>query len=79
MKALPVVYGDVLKEFMIILREWIKGHIHSGGGVAATPPDQSGSTVKLEEWFTKNLDQRLLSRNIYVGGDVPVEGNTSSQ
>jgi len=68
----PIVYGDVLYEFMVILREWVKGHIHSGGGVAATPPDQSGATTKLEKWFTKNLDNRLLSRNVYAGGDVPV-------
>jgi hypothetical protein len=75
----PVVYGDVLHEFMVILREWIKGHIHEGGGVAATPPDKSGATVKLETWFTKNLDNRLLSKNVYVGGDVPVEINPTKE
>lgn len=72
----PMVYGDVLYDFMVILRQWIKSHIHSGGGVAATPPDPSGSTIKLEQWFIKNLDDRLLSRNVYVGGDVPVESGS---
>jgi hypothetical protein len=72
----PVVYGDVLKEFLVILRSWIKSHIHPYHGL---PTDPSGDTVRLEEWFIKNLDDRLLSRNIYVGGDVPTEntGNNS--
>lgn len=69
----PMVYGDVLYDFMVILREWIKSHKHSGGGVAYTPPSKDNGTDKLEEWFTKNLNERLLSRNVYVGGDVPVE------
>jgi hypothetical protein len=73
----PMVYGDVLYDFMVILRQWIKGHIHAGGGVAATPPDASGATIKLEDWFIKNLDDRLLSRNVYVGGDVPVNTKPS--
>jgi hypothetical protein len=75
----PMVYGDVLYDFMVILRQWIKSHIHSGGGVAATPPDPSGATVKLEQWFLKNLDDKLLSRNVYVGGDVPVESGSGPQ
>jgi hypothetical protein len=66
----PVVYGDVLKELLQILRSWIKSHIHIGDRL---PADPSGDTVRLEEWFVKNLDQRLLSTNIYVGGDVPTE------
>jgi hypothetical protein len=66
----PVVYGDVLYDFMVIMRQWIKSHIHVGDRLG---PDPSGSTIKLEEWFIKNLDSRLLSRNVYVGGDVPVE------
>ncbi len=64
----PVVYGDVLKEFLVIFRQWVKSHIHAYPGL---PPDPSGDTVKLEEWFVKNLDQRLLSTNVFVGGDVP--------
>jgi hypothetical protein len=67
----PIVYGDVLYEFMVLMRNWVNGHIHSGGGVAATVPDQSGPTTKLETWFDKNLDKRLLSTNVFVGGDVP--------
>ena len=78
-KLHPVVYGDVLYDFMVILRQWIKSHIHAGGGVAATPPDASGATVKLENWFIKNLDDRLLSRNVFVGGDVPVEPSSGPQ
>ena len=68
----PVVYGDVLKELLEILRSWVKSHIHPYNGL---PPDPSGDTLKLEQWFIKNLDQRLLSSNVYVGGDVPVENN----
>jgi hypothetical protein len=75
----PIVYGDVLYDFMVILRQWIKSHIHEGGGVAATPPDRSGATVKLEDWFIKNLDDRLLSQNVFVGGDVPVEDGSGPQ
>ena len=66
----PIVYGDVLKELLVILRSWVKSHIHP---YHSLPPDPSGDTVKLEQWFIKNLDQRLLSRNVYVGGDVPVD------
>ena len=65
----PVVYGDVLYEFMVIMRQWVKSHIHIGDRLE---PDPSGSTVKLEQWFVKNLDDRLLSRNVFVGGDIPV-------
>lgn len=72
----PVVYGDVLYDFMVIMRQWIKSHIHVGDRL---PPDPSGSTIKLEDWFIKNLDQRLLSKNIYVGGDVPVEQGSGPQ
>jgi len=66
----PIVYGDVLYEFMVIMRQWIKSHIHIGDRL---PSDPSGTTVELEEWFMKNLDQRLLSTNVFVGGDVPTE------
>lgn len=66
----PVVYGDVLKELLEILRSWVKSHVHPYHGL---PPDPSGDTVRLEQWFIKNLDQRLLSRNVYVGGDVPTD------
>lgn len=69
-KLHPVVYGDVLVEFMHILRSWIKSHIHQYGNKEVDP---SGDTVRIEKWFSDNLDNRLLSKNIFVGGDVPTK------
>lgn len=69
-KLHPVVYGDVLLEFMQILRSWIKTHIHQYGNKEIDP---SGDSIRIEKWFSENLDKRLLSRNIFVGGDVPTK------
>lgn len=73
-KLHPIVYGDILYEFMLLMRSWIGSHIHEGDRLK---PDNSGDTVKLEEWFSKNLD-RLLSKNIFAGGDV-LTNNTNQQ
>lgn len=64
-KLHPIVYGDILYEFMLLMRSWVGSHIHEGDRL---PPDNSGDTVKLQEWFSKNLD-RLISKNIFAGGD----------
>jgi hypothetical protein len=78
-KLHPVVYGDVLYEFMTILRNWISSHKHSGGGVAYTPPSRDNGTVELETWFQNNLgnigseQNLLLSKSIFVGGDSPAK------
>lgn len=73
-KLHPIVYGDILYEFMLLMRSWVSSHIHEGDRLK---PDNSGDTVKLEEWFSKNLD-RLLSKNIFAGGDV-LTNNTNQQ
>lgn len=55
-KLHPLIYGDVLWEFMSILRSYIEGHIHEGSKL---PSDKSGPTLELIKWFNKNLGNRV--------------------
>jgi hypothetical protein len=50
-KLHPTIYGDLFWELLNRLEAYIRGHIHEGGGVAATPPDYSGPTRELLEWI----------------------------
>jgi len=51
-KLHPLVYGDVLWEFLTIIREYIEGHTHPYANLA---PDPSGPTKQLTDWFNQNM------------------------
>jgi len=53
-KLSPLVYGDKFWEFVDLMEKFVRGHIHDGGGVAATPPDLSGPTKDLLDWLSVN-------------------------
>lgn len=55
-KLHPLVYGDVLWEFMVKLRSYIEGHIHEGSRL---PSDKSGATLDLIKWFNQNLGNQV--------------------
>ena len=64
----PLVYGDVLLEFMELFQNWMVSHIHEGDRLGS---DLSGDTLKLVDWFRSRLTS-LVSKNVWAGGDVPV-------
>jgi hypothetical protein len=68
-KLHPIVYGDVLLEFMELFQNWMISHVHEGDRLGT---DLSGDTNKLRNWFRDRLPS-LISRNIWAGGDIPVK------
>ena len=66
-KLHPIVYGDVLKEFIHKLFNWAKAHQHP---YANLPQNREMNCFKdLENWMSKELP-KLNSKNIFAGGDV---------
>lgn len=49
----PVVYGDVLWEFLELLRSYITGHVHKGPG--KTKPDANIVYENIVKWFDDNM------------------------
>jgi hypothetical protein len=76
-KLHPLVYGDILLEFMELFQTWMLTHIHEGDRLGT---DFSGDTLKMLDWF-KNRLPLLISKNVYAGGDVPTteSSNIKSQ
>jgi|694.fasta_scaffold26989_10 hypothetical protein len=52
-KLHPVIYGDVLWDFMQLLRSYIEGHVHKGAG--KTIPDENSVKQNLIKWFNDNM------------------------
>jgi len=67
-KLHPVVYGDVLLEFMDLLYEWIKGHTHDYANKTQNSKEESFKNLK--DWFDKEKG-KLNSKNVFAGGDIP--------
>ncbi len=63
----PIVYGDILKQFIQKLYNWAKAHQHP----YANLPQNSEMTCfkELEKWMRKELP-KLNSKNIFAGGDT---------
>lgn len=63
----PIVYGDILKQFIQKLYNWAKAHQHP----YANLPQNSEMTCfkELENWMRKELP-KLNSKNIFAGGDT---------
>jgi hypothetical protein len=66
----PIVYGDILKDFITKLFNWAKGHQHPYHNVIQNPGTQS--FLELQYWMSTELP-KLNSKNIFAGGDVPVK------
>ena len=64
----PVVYGDILKDFIKKLFKWAQTHSHVYHNVPQNPA--TDSFVQLQQWMVSELP-KLNSKNIFVGGDIP--------
>jgi hypothetical protein len=61
-------YGDILLEYLILLKEAFLAHVHSGNGRTPTDLTISGNKQSVNE-FTKKaskLEQTMLSKNIRI-------------
>ena len=56
----PLVYGDVLWEFMNKMKAFVEGHIHPYHGL---PPDPSLVTTDLIKWFNDNMGKVVDAKN----------------
>jgi hypothetical protein len=65
-KLHPVVYGDILKDFIERLFNWAKSHTHSYHKLPQY--SEEPAYIELQRWMTEELP-RLNSRNIFAGGD----------
>jgi hypothetical protein len=63
----PIVYGDVLYDFMVNIREWIFSHTHPYDRLPVNPSEDP--SVKMRKWFTEKLPL-LCSKNVFAGGDI---------
>ena len=52
-KLHPVIYGDVLWEFLVLLRAYITSHVHKGPG--KTKPDSNFVYENIVKWFDDNM------------------------
>ncbi len=65
-KLHPIVYGDILQDFIELLYKWINSHVHPYHG---KPPNEGDQALKdLKDWKTKEFP-KLNSKNIFAGGD----------
>ncbi len=64
----PIVYGDILKDFIERLFKWIQTHTHAYHNVPQNPAVDS--FVQLQLWKLNELP-KLNSKNIFAGGDIP--------
>lgn len=66
-EAHPLVFGDVLLEYLVALRKAFENHIHNQFG-AAPPTDniQKGSSVQDFKKLATNLETKMLSKNIRI-------------
>lgn len=62
----PIVYGDILKDFIEKLFNWAKTHIHEEHRMSQLT--EIPSYIELERWMTNELP-KLNSKNIFAGGD----------
>lgn len=72
----PIPYGDLFWDLLDKLESFIRGHIHEGGGVAATPPDLSGPTKELLDWLSQYKGTKKTLSNPdgsnYIDYDSPL-------
>lgn len=59
-KLHPLVYGDVIWEFMVKMRAYVEGHIHKG---SRREPDGDQTKNDLINWFNKNMGKQSSKPN----------------
>jgi hypothetical protein len=61
-------FGDVLLEYLILLKNALFFHVHNGGGKTATDLVSSGNRQALAEFKSKakDLEKKMLSNNIRI-------------
>jgi hypothetical protein len=61
-------FGDVLLEYLILLKNALFFHVHNGGGRTATDLVSSGNHQALAEFKSKaeDLEKKMLSNNIRI-------------
>lgn len=64
----PIVYGDILLDFIEKIFNWIQGHTHPYHNVPQNPANDA--FIQLQYWKTTELP-KLVSKNIFAGGDIP--------
>lgn len=74
-KLHPIVYGDILKEFIEKLFNWVKSHKHPYHNRPQN--DFESPYLELETWMSKKLPL-LNSKNIFAGGDYNVLGEVET-
>jgi hypothetical protein len=66
--AHPLPFGDVLVEYLILLKEALFAHVHNGNGKPATDLTSSGNKQALTIFKnkSKDLEKAMLSKNIRI-------------
>lgn len=60
-KLHPLLYGDVFREFLQLLGNFIVSHVHPYDGL---PPDPSLATLKLTQWINNNSGDYLSKTSV---------------
>ena len=66
-EAHPLAYGDIVLQYLILLKNVVLGHVHNGSGYPATDRTD-GNTMPVDE-FVKSasiLEKLMLSNNIRI-------------
>jgi hypothetical protein len=72
----PIVYGDILKDFIEKLFNWAKSHVHEYHNVEQLK--EIPAYIELERWMINELP-KLNSSNIFAGGDFkPLVNNNTN-
>ena len=69
----PLVYGDILWDFLSVLRPYIEGHIHKG---SRREPDGDLSKNNLIKWFNDNMGAQVSKPNPDGTSYVDIENCT---
>lgn len=67
-EAHPIPFGDVLIEYLILLKQALFSHVHNGNGNPATDLTASGNQQSLTIFKNKaeDLEKAMLSKNIKI-------------
>jgi len=69
-KLHPLVYGDILKDFIKKLWRWVQTHTHPYHNLPANYAESA--YIELQNWIVNELPN-LNSTNIFAGGDIPTK------
>lgn len=66
--AHPLVFGDLLVEYLRLFKKALVNHVHNGNGNKPTDRTDGGGTLPLDDFIKKAeaLEKRMLSKNIRI-------------